>query len=132
MSQYISVPFSYGTLRGQDDLGPVHDFTNEKVVYKQLSTGGGESVYTVSSSCGAAGSAMIDVPSLSRPGPDIEGGFPIGRHCWLMYAPPIVIHDQYMSVMQGFNHINMVHRTSGYTPPVPNKFALNSMLGAIA
>jgi hypothetical protein len=74
---------------------------------------------------------MYDPDSLTRPGPGAIGGDPTKKHCWLMYAPPIIIHGDYMSVKQGFNHINMVHRTSNFSPPVSTNAGL-ATIGALA
>lgn len=132
MASFIGVPFTYGSNTGMvDELGPVHMFKDDKVVYKQVDAGGKESVYTVYAPCGAAGSAMYDPVSLVRPGPGAIGGIPSGKHCWLMYAPPIIIHGDYMSVKQGFAHINMVHRASNFSPPVSTNAGL-ATIGALA
>lgn len=136
MSRFIAVPFGYGSDAELDEeynriYGTDLGFYGTKIVRKYVDAGGRESVYTVSAPCGAIGSAMHDPPSLARLGPDAIGGVPTGPNCFLMYAPPIIIGDTYMSVMDGFNHINMVHRTSGYSMPVPTNASLNNVLGGI-
>lgn len=93
-------------------------------------TPGQHGVYTVTALCGVHGSAMYDPISLAG-GPIENAGDPTGTHCWLMYAPPIIIHGDYMSVKQGFEHINDVHRTASAAPPVTTNLEL-SKLGEIA
>jgi len=135
----MSVPFLEGTYTGKwDELGPVHSIPKydppnnltDNVVIKQVDAGGPSSPHTVYAPCGAAGSAMYDPDSLTRPGPAEISGFYTGKHCWLMYAPPIIIHSDIMSVKQGMMHVNMVHRTSNISIPITTNAAL-STLGAI-
>lgn len=140
MAQHMSVAFMERTDNVvNDELGPIHNIPTydppsglvDKVIYKNVDVGGANSAYTVYAPCGAAGSAMYDPDSLTRPGPTEYGGFYTGKHCWLMYAPPIVIHGDRMSVEEGMRHVNMVHKTSNFTPPLPTNAAL-STLGPIA
>lgn len=131
MARFISVPFAHISYSGTDQYGPIAAFGD--TVEKQVDAGGASSVYTAYAPCGAAGAAMYDPDSLYRPGPSVIGGKPTSPHCWLMYAPPIIIADTYMSVMDGFQHVNMVHKTMGYSPSIPNKLALTGpILGSLA
>ena len=91
---------------------------------------GGLGVYTVTSQCGSIGSAMYDPISLAHPGPVLNAGQPTGKYCWLMYAPPVIIHGDIMSVKQGMVHVNMVHRTSNISIPISTNIGL-ARLGAI-
>lgn len=103
-----------------------HGLDESGLIYELVDAGGANSVYTVYAPCGAAGSAMYDPESREyKIGPLENIGDVTKPHCWLMYAPPIVIHGDYMSVQQGMMHVNMVHRTSNFTPPVPTQLALN-------
>lgn len=67
--------------------------------------GGG--VMAAQSDCGSAGGAMYD-PISHDP-----VKFPHGPHCWLMYAPAIIIGDTNMSIMRGFQQVNNAFNTWG-------------------
>jgi len=126
-SRTISVPIYTGGMVTFDEYGNMH----ESIIFKELNAGGPDSPYTVYAPCGAAGSAMYDVDSKQYLlGPVEKVGQPTRPHCWLMYAPPIIIHGDYMSVKQGFQHINMVHRTSNFSMPLTTNAGL-ATLGSI-
>ena len=80
--------------------------------------GGGMAEFTVGAPCGAAGGAMYDIPSHD------PNKFPTGAHCFLIAAPPVIIGDTYMSMEQGFKHVNFIFRVNGYQPACPNCIAL--------
>lgn len=67
----------------------------------------GGAVLVAQSDCGSAGGAMYDPPSHD---PNL---MPHGPHCWMMNAPPIIIGDTYMSIMEGFQQVNIAFNTWG-------------------
>jgi hypothetical protein len=67
----------------------------------------GGAVFAVGAPCGSQGGAMYDPPSHD------PSRLPAGPNCWLMFGPSVSIGSSYMSVMQGFQHVNMVFNTSG-------------------
>ena len=74
------------------------------------------SVFTVGSPCGSAGGAMFDPPSHMVKPKIME----TTAHCWMMWGPPIIIEDTYMSVKEGFSHVNYVFHTFGDQPALPS------------
>ena len=76
------------------------------------------SEFTVGAPCGAAGGAMYDPPSHT---PEKAT---TGEHCFLIAAPPVIIAGNYMSMMQGFRHVNSVFRVNGDQPSVPTNLDL--------
>ena len=79
----------------------------------------GGAVMVKGADCGKDGGAMYDPPSHD---PSL---LPHGPHCWLMFAPPIIIGDTYMSIMQGFQQVNIAFNTwGGGKSSVPNPAAL--------
>jgi hypothetical protein len=104
MSNFISVPFGtiMYTSQGIDTI----------VTPTYVPAGGPRETFMVGAQCGATGGAMYDPPSTT---PD---KFKTGEHCFMMYGPPVVIGDTFMSVQDGFNHVNTVFHTSGYQPCV--------------
>lgn len=69
----------------------------------------GGAVIVTGAPCGSQGGAMHDPPSHD------PSYIPHGPHCWLMYAPPIIIGDTYMSIMRGFQQVNIAFNTWGGT-----------------
>lgn len=67
----------------------------------------GGAVIVNGADCGRRGGAMYDPPSHD---PSL---LPTGPHCWLMYAPPVIIGDTYMSIMEGFQQVNIAFNTWG-------------------
>ena len=95
-----------------------------------ISGGDSSAEFTVVSPCGAAGGAMYDgVPKISGGPPWIAISKVLEPHCFLDYAPPVIIGDTYMSMCEGFRHVNTVFRVNGDQPAVPNAPSLNAPLG---
>ena len=69
----------------------------------------GGAVIVKGADCGNQGGAMYDPPSHD------PSHMPHGPHCWLMYAPPIIIGDTHMSIMRGFQQVNIAFNTWGGT-----------------
>ena len=84
------------------------------------------SVFTLGADCGSAGGAAYD-PLSHKIYPKI---LPTGEHCWMMYGPPVIIGDTYMSVKEGFSHVNYVFHTFGDQPALPNPAALSGPIAA--
>ena len=76
-------------------------------------------VFTVGAPCGSAGGAMYDPPSTTPP-----PKMPTGEHCFLLTAAPVVIGDTFMTVNDGFKHVNWVFHTCGDQPCCPNQYGL--------
>ena len=76
----------------------------------------------VISQCGSAGGAMFD-PEVLNPR---RIAVPPKPRCFMMYAPPVIIEDTYMSIMAGFQQVNIAfHATNGGRQSVPNQYGLS-------
>lgn len=72
----------------------------------------------VGAQCGSQGGAMFDTEVLD---PARQPVPPIPR-CFLMFNPPVIIGPYYMSVMRGFQQVNVAFNTWGGTRssvPIP-------------
>lgn len=75
----------------------------------------------VVSQCGSAGGAMFD-PEVLNP---IRVSVPPKPRCFMMYAPPVIIEDTYMSIMRGFQQVNIAfHATNGGRQAMPDPRSL--------
>lgn len=54
--------------------------------------------------------------------------FPTFDHCWMMYGPPVIMTGSYMSVKEGFSHINYVFHTFGDQPALPTPLGLKGTI----
>ncbi len=76
------------------------------------------SVITIGSQCGSEGGAMFDPPATT------PEWFPTGKKCFKTTAPPVIIGNTFMSVKEGFSHVNWVFHTNGDCPSCPDCYSL--------
>lgn len=98
------------------------DWWEEKTGYKYNRDFLSSAVAGVVSQCGSAGGAMFD-PEVLNPR---RIPIPPKPRCFMMYAPPVIIEDTYMSIMRGFQQVNIAfHATNGGRGTVPTVAGLS-------